>query len=370
MYMDKISIYKVYSLQEMKAEKIGVLLILHGSRDRSCRGKIIELKNALAKLTSVNAISVGFMQFTQPSINDGLNELITSGCNKILVLPLFVTYGLHLREGIPKILGIEKPFAWNSIKLSGKEVSVYYCLDPLINSHLFSQMVADKIIEAFNKLNLKPYPNEVEGEEIFDRSIQYIKTELGDFLRKISENEGKLIIRAVHAAGDLGIAKLIVISENAIESGVRSIKSGKNVFTDVKMVAAGINKRSLSKFNCKIFCYIDDDRVSNIAHELKVTRSSAAVILASEEGILEESIAVIGNSPTALMTLIEKVEEGAVKPALIIATPVGFINAVESKKRLMKTSIPYITLLGTKGGSSIATSIFNGVVEICEERAS
>ena len=73
----------------------------------------------------------------------------------------------------------------------------------------------------------------------------------------------------------------------------------------------------------------------------------------------------IGNAPTALLALCEQIAAGF-RPALIVAVPVGFVNVVESKERILRLcreqKIPCIAALGRKGGSSVAAAVCNALL--------
>jgi precorrin-8X/cobalt-precorrin-8 methylmutase len=76
----------------------------------------------------------------------------------------------------------------------------------------------------------------------------------------------------------------------------------------------------------------------------------------------------IGNAPTALFRLLEMLDVGVVKPALILGFPVGFVGAAESKAELAANSreVPFITLHGRRGGSAIAAAAVNALAKESE----
>ena len=88
------------------------------------------------------------------------------------------------------------------------------------------------------------------------------------------------------------------------------------------------------------------------AGELGVTRAAAAVDLWAE--LHPEAVFAVGNAPTALLRMAELIEEGRLRPALVIGVPVGFVNVVESKERIWSVcrerQIPAIVAMGRKGG--------------------
>jgi precorrin-8X/cobalt-precorrin-8 methylmutase len=151
-----------------------------------------------------------------------------------------------------------------------------------------------------------------------------------------------------------------------VEAGVAAIKAGAKIVTDVKMVKAGINEARLKRFGAKILTYIDDERAVKLANDESLTRSAAAVRLAVKDG-LDGAIVLIGNAPTAAFELAAAVKKGLTKPALIVAVPVGYVGAAESKETVAELPIPFIIVKGRKGGSTIAVAAFNALLTMAEQ---
>jgi len=78
---------------------------------------------------------------------------------------------------------------------------------------------------------------------------------------------------------------------------------------------------------------------------------------------LKGAVVAIGNAPTALYRLLEALAAGAPRPAVILAFPVGFVGAAESKEALIAAPIevPYLTLRGRRGGSALAAAAVNAL---------
>jgi precorrin-8X/cobalt-precorrin-8 methylmutase len=116
--------------------------------------------------------------------------------------------------------------------------------------------------------------------------------------------------------------------------------------------------------NAEPLCFLNDERVPPLAKAKGETRSMAALSLWSEH--LKDAVVVIGNAPTALFRLLEMIEQGAEKPALIIGMPVGFVGAAESKQALWDLhetlGIECITLLGRQGGSAVTAASCNALL--------
>ena len=134
------------------------------------------------------------------------------------------------------------------------------------------------------------------------------------------------------------------------------------------MVKAGINEARLKRFGAKILTYIGDERAVKLANAESITRSAAAVRLAVKDG-LDGAIVLIGNAPTAAFELADQVKQGLAKPALIVAVPVGYVGAAESKEAVSKLPIPFIIVRGRKGGSTIAVAIFNALLGMAEQES-
>ena len=129
------------------------------------------------------------------------------------------------------------------------------------------------------------------------------------------------------------------------------------------MVRVGITRRRIDSLGAEVKCYINEQTVVTKALKGNTTRSSAAVDYVLPH--LDGGIYVVGNAPTALLALLNRVREGKCHPALIVGMPVGFVNAAESKEGLMQQDeVPFITIEGRKGGSALAASVINQLAEL------
>lgn len=166
-------------------------------------------------------------------------------------------------------------------------------------------------------------------------------------------------MRLIHSCGMIDIIDDLAFSEHAVAAGKAALKNGCTVYCDVEMVKAGIIEKFLPK-NLNLDCALNYAGVPDHAEKIGNTRSAAAVDFWND---LEGAIVVIGNAPTALFRLLERVEEGAPKPALVIGIPVGFIGASESKQTLSENSsgIEFITVHGRRGGSAMASAVLNAL---------
>ena len=194
--------------------------------------------------------------------------------------------------------------------------------------------------------------------EIEERSMEIIAPHLEGLT--LTDDEKKICSRIIHASGDVSYAPIIKIHPEAIAAIKAALLRGANIFTDVEMVRRGISIRTFTKFGGEIFCKVSDVDVREFAKREGITRSMAAKRLNNE-------IIAIGNAPTALFEVLRLAREENIKPAAIIGVPVGFVGAAKSKAELIaQKEIPYITVEGTKGGSSIAVAAVNAILYILD----
>ena len=207
-----------------------------------------------------------------------------------------------------------------------------------------------------------------KGQSIEDKSFEIIDREIGTHY--YSKEEWPIVRRVIHATADFDFARenMIIFHKDAIQSGIESLKKGCNIVVDVNGVIGGLNKENLNEFGNEAICNISDPKVAIYAKKFNRTRAQTCMRMTSSQ--MDGSLVVIGNSPTALIEVIEMVREKVTLPALIIGIPVGFVCAAESKRELQTLQIPHITNKGRKGGSPCASAIVNALFKLLNENSS
>jgi len=202
-----------------------------------------------------------------------------------------------------------------------------------------------------------------DGAEIYRRSFATIRLEAD--LSRIPPDLEKLAVRVIHACGMVDAAGDLVFSEGAGQAGRDALASGAPILCDARMVAEGITRARLPAKN-RVICTLGDPQVPDLAARIGNTRSAAALELWRPD--LAGSVVAIGNAPTALYRLLEMLDEGAPRPAIILGFPVGFIGAAESKDELAANSrgVPFVALRGRRGGSAIAAAAVNALATEAE----
>ena len=194
--------------------------------------------------------------------------------------------------------------------------------------------------------------------DIEKRSFEII-TELLEGRSLDPENE-PVIKRVIHTTADFDYADNLCISPHAVSQGVAALRGGCSIVTDTQMARAGINKSILSQLGGEVHCFMSDPSVAEEAQARGITR--AAVSMARAAALDKPCIFAIGNAPTALFALYDRIKAGKLRPPLVIGVPVGFVNVEESKERIMTAGVPYIVAKGRKGGSNVAAAVCNAML--------
>lgn len=199
--------------------------------------------------------------------------------------------------------------------------------------------------------------------DIEKRSMQIIGQELLSMGIAPAEENRETVLRTIHASADFDYAKNLVFTGDAVKKGIEAVQAGKAIITDTNMALSGVHKKSLEKYHNPCVCYMADPEVAEKAKSLGITR--AEVSMAKASGTYPDGIYAAGNAPTALLKLADLIE-GGMRPSLVVGVPVGFVNVLESKDRILevckKYNIPAIIAMGRKGGSSIAAAILNSII--------
>jgi precorrin-8X/cobalt-precorrin-8 methylmutase len=203
-----------------------------------------------------------------------------------------------------------------------------------------------------------PYEYLRDPAAIYRRSFELIREEVD--LSRLPSELHPIALRLVHAVADPTIVPDLTWSDGAASAGERALRRGAAVLVDAQMVAHGIIRARLPASNT-VTCMLDDPAVLALSRQGKTTRSAAALELWG--ALLDGAVVAIGNAPTALFRLLELIEAGAPRPALVLGFPVGFVGAAESKAALAanRLGIPYIALSGRRGGSALAAAAVNAL---------
>lgn len=222
------------------------------------------------------------------------------------------------------------------------------------------KIIEDEIIE--NKVIEELLPSEIEA-----RSFAQISRELEERKILLEPGRSEIVKRAIHTTADFDYAENLCFSPGAVEKALWALSHGAVIVTDTNMAKAGINKRKAEAYHVQIYCFMADEDVAREAKAKGCTRAAASMekavrLFGTASGVQRPVIFAIGNAPTALICLNQRMDEGKCSPALIIGVPVGFVHVVFAKELIVKREdVPYIVARGRKGGSNVAAAIVNAL---------
>ena len=335
--------------------KESILLLGHGSPKKDANnlervGKM--LHGMLHAGCAEDCVKVAYLQFAEPGIMDTIRESVNRGAKKIILHPFFLSSGMHVTKDIPGMIAKARDLY--------PEVKFIYT-EPLGVHEKLAQIVMERISAA----------DDLAPAAIEKRSFDILSAEAD--LSSIPADRLSIVQRVIHATGDFEFKNTLTFHPDAVAYGIKAIKSGKDILTDVEMVQTGINKRWLSPWKGKVVCSIRNTGAqgsSKPTEDGKTTTRAERGIEAALKENLNIGIIAIGNAPTALLKVIElfnsSVFAGRPLP-LVVGVPVGFVKAVESKALLAEQRFPFITALGRKGGTPAAVAIVNALLKMAGE---
>ncbi len=199
---------------------------------------------------------------------------------------------------------------------------------------------------------------QITPQEIEARSFEIISAELGEL--ELEETYALVLKRVIHTTADFDYARNLVFSQYAVEHAMEALRKRACIVTDTQMAMAGINKKALKKLEIEVYNFMSDADVAEAAKRNQTTRAAACMDKAA--AMERPMILAVGNAPTALIRIYELVQQGKLRPELIIGVPVGFVNVVPAKEQILTLPVPYIVARGRKGGSNVAAAIVNALL--------
>ena len=330
--------------------KKAIMLLGHGSKAPEANETLRKAARAVEERGGYGMVLPAFLQMEKPDFQEGVDALVAKGFNDITVMPYFLYMGLHVTQDLPAEME----------EARARHAGLRIALTKNLGFHDKLIDITIQRIEEFTgeKAASAPCQHPIEKE-----SFRIIGTELDESV--FPPLELPVVKRVIHTTADFEFKDILKFTPGAVEAGVRAIREGRNIITDVRMVEAGIMKYRLDPFGAKALCFSSDKSVTEAASAQGMTKTAASMRKAAE--VMEGGIVAIGNAPTALSELLRLIASGGPKPALIIGVPVGFVGAVEAKEELEKSGLTSIYTKGRKGGSTIAVAIVNALAILAGE---
>jgi precorrin isomerase len=207
--------------------------------------------------------------------------------------------------------------------------------------------------------------NPLSGEQIEERSFACIDREASG--HGFLPDQWQVVRRLIHTTADFALMELIRFSPDAIAAGTAALRSGQPIFADSNMIRSGLSQARLRSVcpaysPASVCCHVADSDVAEEARQSGLPRSLFAMRKA--RSMADGGILLFGNAPVALLELNRMIIEEGIRPALVVAMPVGFVHVVESKEELMGLGVPYIALTGRRGGSPLAVATLHALCTV------
>ena len=203
---------------------------------------------------------------------------------------------------------------------------------------------------------------------IFLESIAYIRSQIG--MTGLYGAQQSVLERIIHSSGDLSMQSYLRFSSNSCEEAINALKKGASIVTDTYMAKSAVSPIAKRTLNSNVKCILE--MAPEFIDSSSKTRSAIGMRkmwldLEQKETCLEGPVVVIGSAPSALMVLLDLIQEDVKRPSLIIGMPVGFIGVSECKTRLLKSDCSHIVLEGSKGGASLAAATVNALLRAADD---
>lgn len=206
------------------------------------------------------------------------------------------------------------------------------------------------------------------GQTIEHDSFAIVDREAGAHV--YTDAQWQIVRRMIHATADFEFNGLTRFHPQAVQAGLEAIAAGAPIVADVEMIGAGLSRPRLAHFGVQTHQFISDADVIAAAHAENTTRAVQAMRKAHRLGLLQGAIVAVGNAPTALLEIVRLIEDAALRPALIVGMPVGFVSAAESKEAAQRLEdIPWMITAGRKGGSTLVVAAIHALLALAEARA-
>ncbi|MBW4475743.1 MAG: precorrin-8X methylmutase [Tolypothrix brevis GSE-NOS-MK-07-07A] len=188
------------------------------------------------------------------------------------------------------------------------------------------------------------------------QSLAMIDSEIGEHV--FSPAEYEIVRRVIYATADFEYNSLIRFSERALQAGAAALAARTTIVVDVPMVQVGIAQHIQNTFANPVYCSME----ALTRPQKDKTRVAWGIETLAKR--YPEGIYIVGQAQTALTAIVDLIEAEEIRPALIIATPAGFVNVDAAKERLHDSLVPNITLNSRKGNAVIAAAIADGLIDL------
>lgn len=86
--------------------KTALILFAHGARDPEWANPMRRVQAAVRERTNGVPVELAFLEFMTPNLTESVTQLIADGADKLVILPMFIARGGHLKKELPEMLEV------------------------------------------------------------------------------------------------------------------------------------------------------------------------------------------------------------------------------------------------------------------------
>ena len=83
-----------------------LILFAHGARDPEWANPMRRVQAAIRQLASEMTVELAFLEFLTPTLPEAVAKLVAQGSDKVVVMPMFIARGGHLKNDLPGIIEV------------------------------------------------------------------------------------------------------------------------------------------------------------------------------------------------------------------------------------------------------------------------
>ena len=84
--------------------KTGIAIFAHGSSVESANESVRVVARRVASAGGFDLVEAAFLEQGKPDLAEAVARLAVNGATRVLVVPYFLTLGLHLQRDLPRIV--------------------------------------------------------------------------------------------------------------------------------------------------------------------------------------------------------------------------------------------------------------------------
>ncbi len=122
--------------------KAAIVIFAHGSSVESANESVRAVTADVARRGGFDLVETAFLEIAQPDLAQAVDRLAARGARTVLVIPYFLTLGIHLKRDLPRIAAeIERIHPGMKIRIA----------PPLDGHPAMSQALLDRAREAMGQ---------------------------------------------------------------------------------------------------------------------------------------------------------------------------------------------------------------------------